>query len=106
MTDSTTSADEIDQLILAGRGNLEKTKTQLDAYTKKQKDVDRSFISQIIVRSFVVLIAIIVIAAVAGTYSFGWEKINELSKFLLTILSSVMLPVVTLVLGYYFGKDS
>ena len=99
-------AAELDNILLVGRQSLNKAKPSLDAYTQKKKDDDRSFISQIIVTSFVILIGIIVIAAIAGTYYLGWEKIDEASKFLLTVLSSVMLPVVTLVLGYYFGKEN
>ena len=47
----------------------------------------------------------IVFATTVGTYFFDWNKLVEPAKFLMTILSSVMLPVVTLVIGYYFGSE-
>jgi hypothetical protein len=66
---------------------------------------DRSYIAKIIVWSFVILMVWLVVAATVGTYFFDWNKLTEPAKFLMTILSSVMLPVVTLVIGYYFGSE-
>ena len=66
---------------------------------------DRSYIAKIIVWSFVVLMVWLVVATTVGTYLFDWAKLTEPAKFLMTILSSVMLPVVTLVIGYYFGSE-
>lgn len=66
---------------------------------------DRSYIAKIIVWSFVILMVWLVVAATVGTYFFDWSKLTEPAKFLMTILSSVMLPVVTLVIGYYFGSE-
>jgi hypothetical protein len=40
-----------------------------------------------------------------GTFIGGWDTWNDPSKFFLALLSSVLLPVVTLVIGYYFGKE-
>lgn len=49
--------------------------------------------------------AVVVVAVTVGiAYFGGWEKVSEPAKFLMAILSSVMLPVVTLVIGYYFGS--
>lgn len=66
---------------------------------------DRSFIAKLIAWAFVILIAWVVIAATVGTYFFPWERLAEPAKYLMTVLGSVMLPVVTLVIGYYFGKE-
>jgi len=66
---------------------------------------DRSYIAKIIVWSFVILMVWLVVATTVGTYFFDWSKLTEPAKFLMTILSSVMLPVVTLVIGYYFGSE-
>ena len=48
---------------------------------------------------------VVVVIVAYGTFAIGWEKLVEPAKFLLSILGSVMLPVVTLVIGYYFGKE-
>jgi len=49
---------------------------------------------------------LVVLAAIVGTIFFPWDKLVEPGKFLTAILGSVMLPVVTLVIGYYFGKEN
>ena len=51
------------------------------------------------------MVAWVVVAATFGAYYVDWNALVEPGKFLLTILGSVMLPVVTLVIGYYFGKE-
>jgi len=75
-----------------------------EARLKRQQADDRSAIAKIIVVAFVVLIAWVVIAATVGAALFAWDEIAEPVKVLMTILSSVLLPVVTLVIGYYFGS--
>lgn len=82
---------------------------------KKQHARDQSRIAWVIIWAFVVAVAIIFLYVIvellvtsgcregqAGCDSDRWE---EPAKFLLGIVSSVLLPVVTLVLGYYFGKE-
>lgn len=71
---------------------------------KRQQADDRSHIAKLIVWAFVILMAIVVLAVGIGLLYFGdWDQISEPAKFLMAILSSVMLPVVTLVIGHYFG---
>ncbi len=48
---------------------------------------------------------VVVLIVAIGTLFIGWDKLSEPAKFLMSILGSVMLPVVTLVIGYYFGKE-
>jgi hypothetical protein len=74
-----------------------------DRIQRQQAD-DRSLIAKIIIVAFVVLIAIVVGAAIVGAAFFDWDELIEPGKFLMGILGSVMLPVVTLVIGYYFGS--
>jgi hypothetical protein len=71
---------------------------------ERQQD-DRSLIAKIIVWAFVALMGVVVVIVAYGTLAIGWDKMSEPAKFLLSILGSVMLPVVTLVIGYYFGKE-
>jgi hypothetical protein len=40
-----------------------------------------------------------------GTLFKGWAEWKDAAKFFIDLLSSVLLPVVTLVIGYYFGKE-
>lgn len=67
---------------------------------------DRSYIAKLIVWFFAGQVAVITICVPVGIYFFDWSDIAEPAKYLASILSSVMLPVVTLVIGYYFGKES
>lgn len=82
---------------------------------KKQHAKDQSRIAWVIIWAFVVAVGIIFLYVTvelllgggcrdgkAGCTADRWE---EPAKFLLGIVSSVLLPVVTLVLGYYFGKE-
>lgn len=76
-------------------------KTRLE----RQKADDRSHIAKLIAWAFVGFVAATLIAVAAGTAWLGWDKIAEPTKILMAILGSVMLPVVTLVIGHYFGKE-
>jgi len=112
---------DLDTAIAAAAKTSEETKASLDAAfaavqtrveegenaleASRRRAGDRSYIAKIIVWSFVILMVWIVFATTVGTYFFDWNKLVEPAKFLMTILSSVMLPVVTLVIGYYFGSE-
>jgi len=69
----------------------------------RQQADDRSLIARVVVFSFVSLVIIAVVAAIVGAYLFDWNDLVEPGKFVMAILGSIMLPVVTLVIGYYFG---
>lgn len=78
-------------------------------YVKRQRADDQSRIAWVIIWAFVFSIAglfllvfgsMLIGSRVSG--SAGWK---EPAEFLAGIISSVLLPVVTLVLGYYFGKE-
>lgn len=77
----------------------------LEDLLRRQQADDRSYIAKIIVWSFVVLMGWVVVVISVGVAMYDWEGLVEPSKFLMTVLSSVMLPVVTLVIGHYFGKE-
>ena len=47
---------------------------------------------------------VVVVFSVAVLFK-AWNDLAEAPKFLMAVLSSVLLPVVTLVIGYYFGKE-
>jgi uncharacterized membrane protein len=94
---------DIDAQIAAAEQALKQSKQAVDDRNKRQQADDRSHIAKLIVWVFVLLITALVLAVI---WRFcDWEKIAEPAKFLSSILSSVLLPVVTLVIGYYFGKE-
>lgn len=97
------SAD-IDSEIAAAEQKAQESGKLFSGRLKDQHEDDRSVIAKIIVRTFVVLVVIVVVAVILGTYLLDWDRISEPVKALVTILGSVMLPVVTLVIGYYFGS--
>lgn len=96
---------DLDQAFQATEKNVEQGQKALEAYGQRLQQDDRSRIAKLIVYAFVALIGIVVAVVAAGTAFQGWTLWLEPSKFFLGILSSVLLPVVTLVIGYYFGKE-
>jgi len=65
---------------------------------------DRSHIARLIIRAFVCAFWFVIVAICVGTYFLTWDKISEPAKVLVALLSSVMLPVVTLVVGHFFSN--
>ena len=56
--------------------------------------------------AFVVLMGVVVLIVAYGTFAVGWDRLAEPAKFLFVDFSAqVIVPVVTLVIGYYFGKE-
>jgi len=93
--------DDPDSEFTAAGNAVEEGKKAVDDRIRGQQADDRSVIAKLIVWSFVVMVAWVVFAA----FYRDWNSLVEPGKFMLTILGSVMLPVVTLVIGYYFGKE-
>jgi len=96
---------DLDSEFAAAEQKAEEREKALEESILRQQADDRSSIAKLIVWSFVILMGWVVVAATIGTYFFEWDSLVEPSKYLATILGSVMLPVVTLVIGYYFGKE-
>jgi hypothetical protein len=71
---------------------------------QRQQDGDRSLLAKVIIFAFVALVVIVVAATIAAAAFFPWANVEEPAKFLMAILGSVMLPVFTLLIGYYFGS--
>ncbi|MDA0654848.1 MAG: hypothetical protein O2912_00355 [Proteobacteria bacterium] len=75
-----------------------------------KKEEDRSLIAKIIVWAFVAFIGVTIIfifyaSQIDPCETCKTDSWSAPAERLMTILSSIMLPVVTLVLGYYFGKE-
>ena len=94
---------DLDAAFAAAEKTVEEGKNALQLASMRAGD--RSYIAKLIVWSFVVLMAFVVVAIVLGAINGAWEAFAEPAKLLMTILSSVLLPVVTLVIGYYFGSE-
>ena len=106
MAGETDRAARIANVLSQAEGNI-------DAILKERQAKDRSYISYLIVGAFVlaVIVLFVFVYKIGGNPpacetppcpALDWEKPAE---FLFKVLSSVMLPVVTLVLGYYFGTE-
>jgi hypothetical protein len=87
------------------RNLLAETKEALADESRRRELDDRSRIAKLIVNAFVYLIVAVIVFIAVGVADKGWAYWTEASEFFLKVLSSVLLPVVTLVIGYYFGKD-
>lgn len=96
---------DLDIEFQAAAQKAEQSKKALQDRLQRQQADDRSLIAKIIVWAFIILMGVVVLAAIIATFYLGWDKFVEPGKFLMGILGSVMLPVVTLVIGYYFGKE-
>lgn len=92
---------------------VEAVDEQTERYLKRRRALDRSLIGWLIIGAFVASLALIFLLVMLNLgpapgctgAACDAQRWKEPAEFLLTIVSSVMLPVVTLVLGYYFGKD-
>lgn len=96
---------DLDSAFEATEKTVEESKKALEEKLQRQQADDRSHIAKLIVWAFVILVGWVVIAATIGGYFLEWSRLIEPGKFLMVILGSVMLPVVTLVIGYYFAKE-
>lgn len=84
---------------------LQKQADVLAAAGKFLKGRDRSKIARSVVWALLGLVtSLVVYAGYAGLTPGLWEQVEPATQFALTLLSTVLLPIVTLVLGYYFGK--
>ena len=92
----------LQQKIAAATRELAETQTASETYEARRQAKDRSFIANAVVVSFLFLCVAVVATALLG----DWTKKKEPLEFTLMVLTSVLLPVVTLVIGYYFGKKS
>lgn len=80
---------------------------ELSAYKGKIETSTRSNLATIILYLFSAVIILTTLATILTIFpSFlAWSEWKEPAEFLLKMLSSVLLPVVTLVIGYFFGKE-
>ena len=92
----------IDREIADARLLLDNIDDTVEEFAARKQATDRSRIAIIIVILFAVclilLIALVLVGAISGL---AW---NAAADFILDIVKTMVLPVVTLVLGFYFGS--
>jgi hypothetical protein len=98
-----TLVEQLEQIDELKSENLSVDETVSD-YIKRQRADDQSRIAWVIIWAFVAAIAGIFISVLISQLR-GSADWKEPAEFLIATVSSVLLPVVTLVLGYYFGKE-
>jgi len=73
------------------------------SYAGRQQAKDRSWIARVMVGIFATYVLLVVLFVGLGSLiAVDWQAPAE---FLGEILKAVMLPILTLVLGYYFGSS-
>ena len=92
----------LQQQLTQARSQVQQTAQVLEQSAAKQEADDRSMITRVIIFVFggsmaAVLVTIVGLAIYSGKTDLVAEQVVDLLK-------SVVLPVVTLVLGYYFGR--
>ncbi len=74
---------------------------EVDAEAAKHKD--RSVIGRWVVAVFLAVVVVLLLYVLGGSLIYNWDSIKTPAEYASTTIGSVLLPVVTLVLGYYFG---
>ena len=96
---------DLDQALAATEKNVEQGQKALEEYAQRLQQDDRSLIARLVVYAFVGLVGFVVVVLTIAIFIKQWKDVEDAAKFLTAILSSVLLPVVTLVIDYYFGKE-
>jgi ABC-type glycerol-3-phosphate transport system permease component len=96
----------LEDLVSDVQAGVSETREDVDDYLARTQATDRSLLAKIVVWLFLVAclvtVAFVVVAILAGFAVSEWDTGAER---LIQLLSSVILPVVTLVIGYYFGTE-
>jgi hypothetical protein len=72
------------------------------AGTSTQADADRSWIAKSIIRIFVLTVmGVLILLIIHGVRTDKWDTVSERAA---ELIKTAVLPIVTLVLGYYFGQ--
>ena len=77
----------------------------LEVRVEAAKQKDRSAISRWVVAAFLLLVAFLLLYMLIGAVVYGWDAIKAPAEHAGTVVGTILLPVVTLVLGYYFGTS-
>ena len=93
---------EFDRFLAEQRQLLGDAERSRDQFAARRRAIDRSKIALFIVYVFsAYLLILLVFVGIGSTFGRDWSQAAE---FLLEVLKVVLLPILTLVLGYYFGS--
>ena len=90
---------EIDKLLNKAAAGEEKLDSKIGAIGKYRQDKDRSLIVQYIVRIYTIAIAASILYLIYRGIYFAQDVSSNISE----IVKVSILPILTLVIGYYFG---
>ena len=96
------SETSLDALVAQQEAALATLDDDLERFRARRRIVDQAVLAYIVVLSFVAILVTLTVATITKDWS-EWEMP---ATFILGAITSALLPVVTLVIGYYFGKDS
>jgi hypothetical protein len=107
-------ADRVDEDRLVVKSPLEQVKSSLHIAEQRDREVeddakrryadDRSWIAKRIMLIFTAVVGLVILLNIMrGIWTGQWDKATDASG---ELLKTTMLPIVTLVLGYYFGQSS
>ncbi len=90
---------------------LQSQEQDIARYSTKRETDDRSFIAKLIVVAFVLSIGVFILfvgaIGISGACDAACgDRWKDAAAQITEILKSVLLPVVTLVLGFYFGRQA
>jgi hypothetical protein len=97
--------EALDQAWVDSEASTEGIHGDVDAEIKRLLSQDRSRIAKTIVWLFSITCIGTLIFIAAATF-WGAAEWATGAELMITILSSIILPVVTLVIGYYFGAET
>ena len=92
---------DLDAAFLEAKNQISDAESAIQQFSTRRRDIDRSFIAWMVIGTFVAVTVVLAIYVIRGE----WASREKQAEFLLKVVSSVLLPVVTLVIGYYFGKE-
>ena len=102
-------AMDIDALIADAGQSLQQASDSVIEHERRQETQDRSQIARIIIWTFALTVGgffiFAAIMGIVGSYR-GVTDWKDAAGLIVEVLKSVLLPVVTLVLGFYFGRQS
>ena len=100
-----TGADAFKEFNDTEHARLELETAWADLRRAAAKSRDRSYLGRTVVDASIGVVLILIVYVLVGSLLApgGWETIKVPANYTMDIISTVLLPLVTLVLGHYFG---
>jgi len=97
-----TGPNNVDERIAAVAPQVDEAKRTVQAASQSQADADRSWIAHQIINIFVWVVGgVLALLTVQGMMTGQWSLVASQAA---ELIKTAVLPIVTLVLGYYFGQ--